>query len=162
MDDENERPAKNTDNEQVHKEQPGKVRRFRVYPSTKPKKTLRKWFGTARWTHNQCLDAVEKKESVRTKKGLRRHSYIRRQSTRWASPGIWKPHTTLGTPPWMTFSKHMIPHMHGTKKDNNVFRIKGHSRTKSRRESIVIHHKHWFHGRGPYAFLRKMNSAEPF
>ncbi|KAK9317243.1 hypothetical protein V1524DRAFT_423688 [Lipomyces starkeyi] len=37
-------------NEQVHKEQPGKVRRIRVYPSTKQKETLRKWLGTARWT----------------------------------------------------------------------------------------------------------------
>ncbi|KAK9315466.1 hypothetical protein V1524DRAFT_362903, partial [Lipomyces starkeyi] len=44
----------------------------RVYPSTTAKKKpLRKWFGTARWTYNQCLDAVETKKIAGTKKDLR-------------------------------------------------------------------------------------------
>ncbi|KAK9359837.1 hypothetical protein V1504DRAFT_456884, partial [Lipomyces starkeyi] len=47
------------------------------------------------------------------------------------------------------------------KKDSKVFKIKHRSRTKCRQESIVIHHKHWSHGRGKYAFLPKMKSAEP-
>ncbi|KAK9389579.1 hypothetical protein V1515DRAFT_530866, partial [Lipomyces mesembrius] len=41
------------------------------YIRAQSKKTLRKWFGTARWTYNQCLDAVEKKEIARAKEGLR-------------------------------------------------------------------------------------------
>ncbi|KAK9344559.1 hypothetical protein V1522DRAFT_409656 [Lipomyces starkeyi] len=51
--------------------------------------------------------------------------------------------------------------MHGAKKDNKAFKVKHRSRTKCRQESIVIHHKHWSHGRVKYAFLRKMKSAEP-
>ncbi|KAK9483937.1 hypothetical protein V1527DRAFT_471674, partial [Lipomyces starkeyi] len=98
-----------TDNEQVHKEQPGKVRRFRVYPSTKQKKTLRKWLGTARWTYNQCLDAVEKKEIARTKKDLRAAFLNKEAIDKMGKPRV-------GMPPWMIFSKHMIPHIHGTKK----------------------------------------------
>ncbi|KAK9358311.1 hypothetical protein V1504DRAFT_471262 [Lipomyces starkeyi] len=39
------------------------------------------------------------------------------------------------------------------KKDNKVLKIKHRSRTKCRQESIVIHHKHWSHGTGKYAFL---------
>ncbi|KAK9488040.1 hypothetical protein V1527DRAFT_459231, partial [Lipomyces starkeyi] len=90
-----------TDNEQVHHEQPGKVRRFRVYPSTKQKKPLRKWHGTVRWTYNQCLDAVEKKESLIDKMG---------------KPWVLETPYDIRDAAWMIFSKHMIPHMHGTKK----------------------------------------------
>ncbi|KAK9234143.1 hypothetical protein V1525DRAFT_350735 [Lipomyces kononenkoae] len=72
-DDENERARKRTktDNKHEHKEQAEKVRRFRLYPTKEQKAILRNWFGTARWTYNQCLDAVEKKEVARTKKDLR-------------------------------------------------------------------------------------------
>ncbi|KAK9345119.1 hypothetical protein V1522DRAFT_392798 [Lipomyces starkeyi] len=47
------------------------------------------------------------------------------------------------------------------KNDNKVFKIKRRSRTKCRQESTVLYRKHWSHGRGQDAFLRKMESAEP-
>ncbi|KAK9262605.1 putative transposase DNA-binding domain-containing protein, partial [Lipomyces tetrasporus] len=53
------------------KEQAEKVRRFRLYPTTEQKAILRNWFGTARWTYNRCLDAVEKKEVAKNEKDLR-------------------------------------------------------------------------------------------
>ncbi|KAK9387450.1 hypothetical protein V1515DRAFT_621298, partial [Lipomyces mesembrius] len=72
MDDKNERAEKRrkTDKDQ-QKEQAEKARRFRVYPTTEQKAILRNWIGTARWTYNRCLDAVEKKEVAKNKKELR-------------------------------------------------------------------------------------------
>ena len=32
-----------------------KVRRVRLYPTTKQREVLNHWFGVARWTYNQCL-----------------------------------------------------------------------------------------------------------
>ncbi|KAK9359243.1 hypothetical protein V1504DRAFT_485779, partial [Lipomyces starkeyi] len=152
---------KNTDNEQVHREQPNKVRRFRVYPSKKQKETLRKWFGTARWTYNQCLDAVEEKESVRTKKDLRAAFPNKEAINKMGKPWDLETPYDIRDAAMDDFLKAYDSAHARYKKDNKVFKIKHRSRTKSRRESIVIHHKHWSHGRGPYAFLRKMNSAEP-
>ncbi|KAK9320189.1 hypothetical protein V1517DRAFT_246044, partial [Lipomyces orientalis] len=53
------------------KEQAEKVRRFRLYPTTELKAILRNWFGTAPWTYNRCLDAVENKEVAKNEKDLR-------------------------------------------------------------------------------------------
>ena len=49
----------------------GKVRRIRIYPNQQERLKLRRWMGTARWTYNRCLTAVEKESIKRTKKDLR-------------------------------------------------------------------------------------------
>ncbi|KAK9363877.1 putative transposase DNA-binding domain-containing protein, partial [Lipomyces starkeyi] len=146
------------------KEQPGKVRRFRVYPSTKQKKTLRKWFGTARWTYNQCLDAVEKKEIARTKKDLRAAFLNKEAIDKMGKPWVLETPYDIRDAAMHDLVKAYDSAHARYKNDNNVFKIikiKHRSRTKCRQESIVIHHKHWSRGRGKYAFLRKMKSAEP-
>jgi hypothetical protein len=38
----------------------GKVQRIRFYLNQQERLKLRKWMGTARWTYNRCLVAVEK------------------------------------------------------------------------------------------------------
>ncbi|ODQ75231.1 hypothetical protein LIPSTDRAFT_241400 [Lipomyces starkeyi NRRL Y-11557] len=139
MDDEKEISVKKTktDNEQVHKEQPGKVRRFRVYASTKPKETLRKWFCTARWTYNQCSDAVEKKEIARTKKDLRA-AFLNKEAINKMGK-LWDLETPydIRDAAMDDFLKAYDSAHARYKKDNKVFKIKHHLRTKSRRESIV-------------------------
>ncbi|KAJ8102758.1 hypothetical protein POJ06DRAFT_245552, partial [Lipomyces tetrasporus] len=72
-DDKKERAAKRRkrEEEQTEKEQAEKARRFRLYPTTEQKAILRNWFGTARWTYNRCLDAVEKNEVAKNEKDLR-------------------------------------------------------------------------------------------
>jgi hypothetical protein len=47
-----------------------KAIKIRLYPTKEQQETLKKWFGTARWTYNQCLSAV-KEGTPRTKKALR-------------------------------------------------------------------------------------------
>ncbi|KAK9331199.1 hypothetical protein V1520DRAFT_275625 [Lipomyces starkeyi] len=150
-----------TDNEQVHKEQPSKVRRFRVYPSTKQKETLRKWFGTARWTYNQSLDAVEKEDIARTKKDLRAAFLNKEVIDKMGKPWVSETPYDIRDAAMDDLLKAYDSTHARYKKGNKLFKIQHCSRTKCRQESIVIHHKHWSHGTGKYAFLRKMKSAEP-
>jgi hypothetical protein len=56
---------------EVKKLPAGKVRRIRIYPNQQERLKLRKWIGTARWTYNRCLIAVEKEGIKREKKDLR-------------------------------------------------------------------------------------------
>jgi putative transposase len=48
-----------------------KARKIRVYPNPKQKELLLKWFGTARWTYNKCLEAIKQDRVKRSKKELR-------------------------------------------------------------------------------------------
>jgi len=55
----------------VEKPPAGRSRKVRVYPTREQRRTLLKWFGTARWTYNRCLEAVEKDKKKPNKKTLR-------------------------------------------------------------------------------------------
>lgn len=57
--------------EKVAKIPAGKCRKVRIYPSSDQIKPLKGWFGTARWTYNKCLDAIENESVKRDKKILR-------------------------------------------------------------------------------------------
>ena len=41
------------------KESPKKIQRIRLYPTTKQKRILDKWFAAFRWTYNQCVAAKQ-------------------------------------------------------------------------------------------------------
>jgi DNA-nicking Smr family endonuclease len=58
-------------NKNKEKEPAEKVKKIRLFPNQSQKEILKKWFGTARWTYNQCLTEVEKNGTPRTKKDLR-------------------------------------------------------------------------------------------
>ena len=51
-------------------EKPMKVRKIRLFPNENQRKILNKWFGTARWTYNRVLDAINN-NVPRNKKNLR-------------------------------------------------------------------------------------------
>ena len=55
----------------VEKPLPGKARRIRIYPNKEEQKKLHKWIGTARWTYNECLKAVQSEGVPKVKKALR-------------------------------------------------------------------------------------------
>ena len=48
-----------------------KMKKYLLKPTAKQKKLLRKWFGTARWTWNQCLAATKEDVKKATLKYLR-------------------------------------------------------------------------------------------
>ncbi|KAK9364820.1 hypothetical protein V1509DRAFT_613134 [Lipomyces kononenkoae] len=158
VDDKNEREEKRR---KTDKEQAGKVRRFRVYPTTDQKAILRSWFGTARWTYNRCLDAVEKKEVAKTKKDLRAAFLNKDAIDRMEKPWVLETPYDIRNAAMDDLLKAYDSGQARYQKDKKVFKIKHRSRRKCRQESIVIHHKHWTHTSGKYSFLRKMKSAEP-
>jgi hypothetical protein len=49
----------------------GKTQRIRLYLTKEERLKLRRWIGTAWWTFNQCLVAIEKEGTKRSKKALR-------------------------------------------------------------------------------------------
>src|SRR5690348_11678055 len=46
----------------------GKALRIRLYPNSEEKQKLLKWIGTARWTYNQCLAAINSDIKNKNKK----------------------------------------------------------------------------------------------
>ncbi|KAJ8098437.1 putative transposase DNA-binding domain-containing protein [Lipomyces tetrasporus] len=161
--DKKERAAKRRkrEEEQTEKQQAEKVRRFRLYPTTEQKAILRNWFGTARWTYNRCLDAVEKKEVAKNKKDLRAAFLNKDAIDNMGKPWVLEtPYDIRNAAMQDLLNAYDSAHARYTN-DKKVFKIKHRSRRKSRQESIVIHHKHWSRVKGKYAFLRKMKSAEP-
>lgn len=56
-----------------HKAPPERATRIRLYPTAKQRAILNEWFGTARWTYNQCIDAVENKKVKLNKEELRKY-----------------------------------------------------------------------------------------
>lgn len=53
------------------KQPAAKCRKIKLFPNTSQKKILNKWFGTARWTYNQCVNALKNKTAYKSKKDLR-------------------------------------------------------------------------------------------
>jgi len=46
----------------------GKTQRIRLFPTKEEKLKLRRWVGTAGWTYNRCLVAIEIEGTERSKK----------------------------------------------------------------------------------------------
>lgn len=67
-----ESPTKNKGKKTKKKQTvPMKARKIRIYPNQEQRQILARWFGTARWTYNRCLDAIEKEQVKKNKKELR-------------------------------------------------------------------------------------------
>lgn len=64
---------KSKKDEDDEKPQAGKARKIRLFPTTEQQQVLLKWFGTTRWTYNQCVAACTRNEQpeAATKKNLR-------------------------------------------------------------------------------------------
>lgn len=132
-----------------------KVRKIRVFPTSKEADTLRRWFGTARWTYNQCLTAVNG-GTLRTKKALRAQCL---NAINFKETQPWVLET-----PYDIRDEAMCDLLKAY--DTNFAAGRAHFTIKYRCKkaadsSIVIHSKHWLHKHGAYAFLRYMRSSEP-
>ncbi|KAK9489028.1 hypothetical protein V1508DRAFT_465267 [Lipomyces doorenjongii] len=138
-DDKNERAGKRrkTDIEQAEK-----ARCFRVYPTTEQKAILRNCFGTARWTYNRCLDAVEKNEVTKNKKDLRA-AFLNKEAidSMGKSWVLETPYDIRDAAMEDLLKAYDSAHARD-KNDKKVFKIKHRSRRKCCQESIVVHHKH--------------------
>jgi putative transposase len=131
--------------------------KIRLYPTETQRQTLLKWFGTARWTYNQCLDSA--KGGVLDQQTLRAQHINNKnfkEQNKWA----------LDTP-YDIRDEGMKDLLKGfnsnfAKKDPGRFEMKP-RRRKTQQESIVIHSKHWKNGVFYPKFFGKdpIRAAEP-
>ena len=65
----------------------GKALKIRLYPNSEEKQKLLKWIGTARWTYNQSLAAINSDIKNKNKKYLRAN-YITNRSEKFKDPNF--------------------------------------------------------------------------
>src|SRR5436305_15014014 len=64
----------------------GKVLKIRLYPNSEEKQKLLKWIGTARWTYNQCLAAIN--SDIKNKKKKYLHANYITKSEKFEDPNF--------------------------------------------------------------------------
>ncbi len=104
---------------------------------------LNEWFGTSRWTYNQCVHGIEEEQLARQKKVLR--DYCINASPHLTSKASWVLHT-----PYDIRNEAMCDVLKAYKtsfallKKNHISKFKMKERLlKDNSTSIVIHSKHW-------------------
>jgi putative transposase len=145
----------------IEEPEPLKSRKIRVYPSTSDKEILRKWFGTARWTYNQCLDSVQRKMCGLTKKELRA-KFV--NNCNFITENQWVIETPyeVRDAAMGDLIKNYASNFAKNKKNNvtSKFELKFRSR-KDKQESVYIRWRDWGKRSGAYAFLANMKTSEP-
>ena len=112
--------------------------------------------GTARWTYNRCLVAVEKEGIERTKKALRAQCLNAANFNNTELKWVLKTPYDICDEAMNDLLKSYSTNYAAKR---TKFKIKFRSK-KDRQQSITILSKHWSKSRGVYTFLRKMKSAE--
>jgi len=111
------------------------------------KETLKKWFGTARWTYNQCLQAVEKENVAKKKKNLRGRCLNKEafegggkeEENKWVLETPYDIRNEAMNDLLKAYKTNFSLQKNRT---NKAFKIKFKSK-KQETDSIVIHAKHW-------------------
>lgn len=135
-----------------------KARKIKLYPSTQEKQTLNQWFGAARWTYNQCVQAFREKAKDETldKKTLR---------PRFVNHNTEKPDYVKKVP-YDVRDEAMADVLKNVKsncakiKKKIIERFRLHFKSRKFPQSVVIRKKHYFNENGMYSFLRRMNKSE--
>ncbi len=135
---------KSTPKKKKTKTPAGKVRKIRLFPTKQQRQILLRWFGTVRWTFNQCLTAVQTYNIPRTKEALRDWC-LNANSLEGHSEMKW----VFDTPydvrdEGMNDLLKAFKTCFANKKAANIDKFRIHYRTrKTESESLVIHSKHW-------------------
>ena len=149
--------------EEEKKENPLKVKKIQIFPNQKEKETLRKWMGASRWTYNTCLDGINKGLTGKTTTGepIKSMAALRAYCINSDSK-IFQENKWLEDIPYDVRDEGMLDLLKAYKTSfakGKKFKISFKSK-KEKKDSIVIHKKHWKHKRGDYAFVKNMLFAE--
>ncbi len=123
----------------------GRTTKIRLYPTAKQRAVLQEWFGAARWTYNQCVDAIGNKKVVKRDKKLLR-AYCVSQEAPQVKVHPW----VLDTPQCIRDEalRDLLKAyttafaLRKTQKQTTPFVMKFRS-LKAPSQSIVIHHRDW-------------------
>ena len=127
---------------------PMKTRTVRLVATPDASTTLRRWFGSARWTYNACVRALKDRQACASLRDLRAYA------VNDDSPAVTA-HPWLKETPYDVRDdavRDLIKAYKALRKQGKAFDLKFRSR-KDASQSITIHHKHWKHKRGAYTEL---------
>jgi putative transposase len=156
-------PAKKAKAKPKPKIPAGKSRKIRVYPTSEQRKTFRKWFGSARWTYNECLKEIEESGVAKEKKALRAKC-LNAECFQVGQPKA-KSAWVLETP-FDLRDEAMADLLKAYKSSfakGGGFKMRFRSK-KQPRQTLAVLAKHWGHKRGEYAQVFGANvlrAAEP-
>jgi len=122
----------------VKKDPAEKCKKIRLYPNEKERKKLNQWMACARWTYNQCLNGVNKKNIGKSKSELR--NYCLKSTSEIIKNNAWTSNT-----PYDIRDEAMCDLLKAFKTCFSVgekFKMK-YKRKKDNTDSIVIHLKHF-------------------
>src|SRR5437016_7357963 len=153
---EDEKPPKHKKEKIIGKIPLGKVRCICLFPTQEEKLKLKCWMGTARWTYNRCLVAVEKEGIERTKKAFRAQCLntvnFNNTELKWVLETPYDIRDEAMNDLLKSYSTNFAA-------KRTKFKIKFRSK-KDRQQSIAILSKHWGTSKAAYTLLCKMKSAE--
>ena len=115
-----------------------RVRKIKLKPTPEQKRILNGWFGTARWTYNQCLKAIEEYGCERSETALRASCI---NNDLWRERNCWVKQT-----PYDIRNAAMCDLLKAYQSNFAAKRKKFKMKYKSKKalsDSIVIHSKHW-------------------
>ena len=139
-----------------------KTIRIRLFPTPEQNQVLKRWFGTARWTYNRCLDAVKRRGVKRSKKTLRAECLNRDafEGTNliWVLETLYDVRDEAMNDVLKAYQTNFAKRQ---KNPEHNFEVYCRCKKKSTQEAIVIHSKHYNKRGGAYADLfRNMKSHE--
>lgn len=132
-----------------------KSKKIRLYPNPKQRETLNKWFGTARWTYNQCLNGIQKEGIPRKKKNLRA-KYLNEENYK-NTDNRWVLETPFDIRDEAMHDVLKAYNSNFAKGKEHVFQIKF-KKKKQPSDSIAILSKHW---KGSGILFPRMFGKEP-
>lgn len=127
---------------------PGKAKRIRVYPTKEESEMLQRWIGTARWTYNECLRAVQNENVPRNKKALRARALNEEAIVKMNKTWLRNTPYDVRDGGMDDMLKAYASGFARKKNDHKAFKLSFRSRKLAPQESIVINYKHWKRKRG--------------
>ncbi len=119
------------------------AKKIRLYPTVRQREVLNQWFGTARWTYNQCVAATEKQIVPIRKEDLRKHCVYASAPIVTTTPWVCKTPQSIRDEALCDVLK-AYKTAFALKKSGVTTHFKMNFRTlKAPSQSIVIHSRDW-------------------
>ena len=136
-----------------------KTRRIRIYPTREQKQTLNKWFGAARWTYNQCVAGIKKKQCWYNRKSLR-NKYVNNKN--FIHRRTWVTEVPYDIRDEAAYE--LTKAIKTAKTQGKPFDLKFRSKKRQQSETIMVLKKHWGRKNGAYSTIFGkdcLQSSEP-
>lgn len=135
--------------------------KIRIYPTVQQRQTLMRWFGTARWTYNECVRQIESNGVEKNLLSLRQvavHNGVMTGDRAWVLETPYEIRDAAMQECLQAYRTNMkrvkaggITHFH----------MQFRSKKRMSSQSISILGRNWGRKKGEFSFLRNLKAAEP-